>query len=97
MYFRETRECTISARAQTVYFLCAECVGISAFNVRMTRFTSLCILLYRMGFQIAYVRPSVCMLLFLLLNCFTYFFYIQYLTSSHDGGVQEQHFVSLRP
>ena len=27
----------------------------------------------------------------------TDFFHIRYMTSSHDGGVQEQHFVLLRP
>lgn len=42
------------------------------------------------------VRPSVCPLLYLL-NRLTDFFNIRYMTSSHDGGAQEQHFVSLRP
>jgi hypothetical protein len=38
-----------------------------------------------------------CQLLYLLLNCLTDFFHIRYMTSSHCGGVQEQHLFHSDP
>jgi hypothetical protein len=38
-----------------------------------------------------------CPLSYLLLNCLTDFFHIWYMTFSHGGGVQEQHFLLVRP
>jgi hypothetical protein len=38
-----------------------------------------------------------CPLLYLFLNCLTDFFHIQYMTSSYDGWMQEQHFLLVRP